>query len=197
MVLCCLAAGAKAQTTQPAAGDDEPLDGWGKLVERFALESFKPSSDDVKAMVAKNVVLGSFDGSRIRSVAQAMRQVADGKLVMVRAYEAVPTSLAKDLAKAVKESPVVPDEKKASFDPGEDSALSHANDTAAEWVRRSLSVDDSTALVGVIMVWHPRATGDSKDSAGPVFMLLDGRKGEGQEPEFLITRVVVGSPTKN
>jgi hypothetical protein len=125
-----------------------------------------------------------------------MHDIAAGKLVTVRTYQTVPQALAEDLAEDVTASKVVPDESKKQYVPDGESAMRHANQTAAEWVRRSLEIEGSTGLVGVIMVWEPPSISTPNSRGGPVFMLIRGEVGEGHEPAFQISRIVVGSPIK-
>lgn len=186
-----------AQTTQPGESDAAPEDPWGRLVEQFTQAAFNRDQTAVKGFIAKGATLASFDGEKVRGLPEAFHEIADGKLVTMRAYQSVPESLASDLAKDVEGSTAIPDEKKSQFIPQAEFSMRHANETAAEWVRRSLAIDGSTGLVGVIAVWHPKAAGASRDQPGLVFLLLNGKVGEKHEPAFQITRIVVGCPIKS
>lgn len=182
-----------AQTTQPAVAEVATADAWQAMVEAFSRSMFEQNHDQARATLSKHVELASFNRQKVRGISDVAQRVAEGKLLLAQAYQTVPQSLALDIGQVIETSSLVPDAQKEDFIPTGEGALRHANETAAEWVRRSLQIEGSTGLVGVIVVWHPAPDGDDR-KPGPVFILLRGKVGEKHEPVLSVTRIVVGSP---
>ena len=187
---------AAGQATQPAQEEAETIDAWQRAVDEFTKLAFARDSRAGSSYLTKNVKIESFNGTKLRGLVEVQYDLAGGKLVTARAYERLPQTLAADLASDIESSPAVPEEKKSQFIPSATLALERANATAAEWVRKSLALEDGDHLVAVVMVWHPNGAGKSRNSPGPLFMLVRARPGQPHEPAFQITHIVFGSPIK-
>lgn len=197
---------ASQSTTQPAVRPARlSRSQWSATVAAFSAALQDSSdSDALNALLSDDVVVRKFNRAGRQERDQLREQVGGMNVIMQQAYSQTPSTLADDIANAIKDVPL-PEEIKRRLTPPDDAAMKRANVIANKWIAASLFTSGSEP-VAIVVLWGDlnrptpldRTAGDEKDGQDkaadtrmPVFILL---KGDLVGERMQISQICYGDP---
>ena len=170
---------------------------WAKTVANFAKALSDSDPAALVPVLAESVQIEAFDakgGDAVHLLARARK----GLLITNHAYNAIPATMAGDIADALAKAEV-PDTVKKDLTPPDPAALKRANEVAAQWIAASLQAKPADS-VGLVLFWCVHA--NDKDNASTpdakpgelVFVLVKADSGATPKPR--IRAIAFGNPAR-
>jgi hypothetical protein len=188
-------------TTQPSRAIKAQ---WTGTVAAFA-NALVDSTDRqaLHELIDDDVIVRQFNRAGRQGLLHLREHVDGMSLIMSRSYMTTPSSMATDMANAIKDVSL-PDEIKRRLTPGDEAAHKRANAIASKWIGASLFTNGNEPIA-VIVLWsndrvattQPSDANTKDDTtkrpqiAMPVFILL---KGDIVGERVQISQICFGDP---